>query len=85
MEQVASGTWEATPRLSKLLIRTFCDIAIKNGIATHYEARDTYSFTNIVGKMSDRASTVTKLTKFLVEEKAGHLKAKGIAEEESEK
>ena len=58
---------------------------MKNGIATLDEARETYSFTNIVGKMADRASTETKLTRLLIEEKARLLKEKGIPEAEIER
>ena len=85
MEPVALRTSEATLGTLQNCLDELGDIAVKSGIDTHDEARDTYSFTNIVGKMSDRASTETKLTKLLVVEKARQLQEKGIPEEELEK
>ena len=85
VEPVALGTSEATLGTFQKCLDELCDIAVKNGIATHGEAKDTYTLTNIVGKMADRASTETKLTKLLVEEKARLLKEKGISQEELEK
>ena len=77
MEPAASGTSEATLGTFQNCLLELCDIAVKGGIATHDKARDPYSFSNIVGKMLDTASTKTKHTKLLVEEKAHQLKEKG--------
>ena len=40
------------------------------GIVTLEEGRTIYSVKNIIGQMSHRAATETKLTRLLVEEKA---------------
>ncbi len=85
IEPIASGTSEATLDRMKRCLDDLCDIAVRHGIVdTIDEAKTIYSVANIVGKMSDRAATETKLTRLLIEEKAKLLADSNLTDQELE-
>ncbi|XP_072023391.1 uncharacterized protein [Amphiura filiformis] len=85
LEPVSSGTSECTLGTFRKCLDQLCDIAIKHNIATYDEAKRIYSISNIVGHMSDRAATETKLTRILIEEKANLLREEGLSVEEAQR
>lgn len=85
LEPVSSGTSESTLDTFSKCLDELGEIAVKHGIATYDEAKGIYSIKNIIGHMSDRASTETKLTRLLVERKAELLHEEGLPDDEIQK
>ena len=84
LEPVSSGTSECTLGTFSRCLDELCDIAVANNIATYDEARQTYSLSNIIGHMSDRAATETKLTRLLGNKEAALLLEEGLTEDEAQ-